>query len=194
MANHGSFSGEPRTLWQTDPNAPDRRMTLLDEFRFTDPGKKDWIAESGYDRMDGASIPRALWTLIGSPYTGDYRRASIVHDRACENATPEERAAADRMFYHACRCGGCSVSDATILYIGVRIGAWIAAGRGWTEIDTRATGHPRVRMNQADQDLIDDFQLAVAFVAREGITDDPVELERRTDRALAEIISLQSFA
>jgi hypothetical protein len=45
-------------------------------------------------------------------------------------------------------------------------------------------------MNQADHDLIDDFQLAVAFVAREGITDDPVELERRTDRALAEIISL----
>ena len=28
------------------------------------------------------------------------------------------------MFYHACRAGGCSASQAQILYAGVRIGTW----------------------------------------------------------------------
>ena len=30
------------------------------------------------------------------------------------------------MFFHACRAGGCSQSQARILYAGVRIGAWIS--------------------------------------------------------------------
>ena len=63
--------------------------------------------------MDGASIPRALWTLVGSPYRGDYRRASIVHDQACDDAhgDKDKRRAADRMFYHACREGGCNINQ-----------------------------------------------------------------------------------
>ena len=31
---------------------------------------------------DGASIPRFFWRLIGSPFTGPYRRAAIFHDAA----------------------------------------------------------------------------------------------------------------
>jgi hypothetical protein len=29
---------------------------------------------------DGASIPKVLWSIVGSPLTGKYVRASIVHD------------------------------------------------------------------------------------------------------------------
>jgi hypothetical protein len=64
--------------------------------------------------------------MVGSPYTDDYRRASIVHDVACDDQTVQ-RKDADVMFYHACLAGGCSFLQAKLLYAGVRIGAWSSA-------------------------------------------------------------------
>jgi hypothetical protein len=121
--DHGFFSGQPLTIWLTE-DKQDRKMVLEEAFIFTDPEGKVWEVPSGYS-IDGASIPKALWSLIGSPYTGDYRRASIVHDKACDDAKKDfnARRAADRMFFHACRAGGCSADEAKTLYLGVRIGA-----------------------------------------------------------------------
>ena len=34
--------------------------------------------------FDGASIPRLFWRLIGSPFTGKYRVAAIIHDAECK--------------------------------------------------------------------------------------------------------------
>lgn len=97
-------------------------MKLLAPFWYVDWSGRRWETDS--NPIDGASIPRALWTAIGSPYTGRYRRASIVHDTACRTATTgAQRKTADKMFYQACRDGGCTRRQATILYIGVRIGA-----------------------------------------------------------------------
>lgn len=31
---------------------------------------------------DGASIPRLFWRLVGSPWTGRYRRSAVIHDAA----------------------------------------------------------------------------------------------------------------
>src|SRR4026209_2946877 len=120
---HGKFSANPQATWLTE-RGQDRRMKLLQDFIFTDPDGKEWLTPKGYS-VDGASIPRPLRSLVGSPYTGDYRRASIVHDKACEDARGNAgaRRAADRMFFHACRAGGCSIAEAILLYIGVRIGA-----------------------------------------------------------------------
>ena len=33
--------------------------------------------------FDGASIPPIAWVLIGSPYTGKYRKAAVIHDTLC---------------------------------------------------------------------------------------------------------------
>ena len=30
---------------------------------------------------DGASIPRYLWSIVGSPWTGNYPQAAVVHDK-----------------------------------------------------------------------------------------------------------------
>ena len=141
--NHGEFSGDPRTYWMTEAGS-DRHMRLLEEFWFRDPDGRVWTTPADY-WIDGASIPRALWTLVGSPYTGDYRRASVVHDKACDEAVgdPTARRAADRMFYHACRAGGCAVIEATLLYIGVRIGALTLRVPAWQEAST--TDGPRTQ-------------------------------------------------
>jgi hypothetical protein len=130
MSNYGYFSGNPQTEWLSEQGR-DREMELLREFSYTDPDKREWKARAG-SRINGASIPIPLWSTIGSPYTGDYRNASIVHDVACDNAaTAEERRAADKMFYYACLAGGCSKRQARLLYLGVRIGAWGSKKVGW---------------------------------------------------------------
>lgn len=117
-----AFSGNPKTEWLSDADHDDRDMRLLEDFSFTDPSGRLWWARAGAV-VNGASIPPPLWSSVGSPYTGDYRRASVVHDVACD--TPGvDRKAADVMFYQACLAGGCSKARAAVLYAGVRIGAW----------------------------------------------------------------------
>jgi hypothetical protein len=182
---HGTFSGDPRAEWLTEEGQPDRRMRLLADFWFVDPDGKQWRTPSGYV-VDGASIPRALWTLVGSPYTGDYRRASVVHDKACDDAAGDSsaRRAADRMFYHACRAGGCSVREATLLYVGVRLGALTPHVAAWREAAEAAAVGPRTARVPAEKRLEADFRLAAAKVLVAGEVDDPFEIERRTDEAL----------
>lgn len=123
MSNQGFFSGDPHTEWLVNDSGPDREMQLLENFSFTDPNNRVWPAPKT-SVIDGASIPTALWSLVGSPYTDDYRRASVVHDVACKTLGVP-RKDADIMFFHACRAGGCGFFQACVLYAGVRIGAWV---------------------------------------------------------------------
>ena len=135
----GEFSGDPLTRWLATKNTPDRDMELLDTFSYKDPEGRVWVAPKGRT-VNGASIPEPLWALVGSPYTGDYRNASIVHDIACEEAdTKPKRKAADRMYYFACRRGGCSKRQAIVQYLGVRIGAWFPLVKRWQPLTRKAT-------------------------------------------------------
>ena len=190
---HGEFSGEPESIWLTEDGTQDRSMKILREFTFHDPSAKKWSAPAG-SVVDGASIPRALWTIVGSPYTGDYRRASVVHDVACVEAggDKKKRRAADRMFFHACRAGGCSIWQSVVLYLGVRIGAAAADVPGWhAAIATETTG-PRIRRTDDELRLERDFQTIADRVLAPGETDDPEELEGRTDEALLAVAGLRS--
>jgi hypothetical protein len=121
---HGAFSGNPRTEWLSE-HGDDRNMVVLDDFWYLDPAGRRWDAPAG-TIINGASIPRTLWSSVGSPYTGSYRRAALVHDAAVGPAGIV-RAEADTMFYFACLCGGCSLLQAKLLYAGVRLGAWATA-------------------------------------------------------------------
>jgi len=166
-------------------------MRLLADFWFTDPAGKKWLTPKDYV-VDGASIPRALWTLVGSPYTGDYRRASIVHDKACDEAVddPPARRAADRMFYHACRAGGCSIQDATVLYIGVRMGGVWPQVTPWSALMV-APETPQIDKHPTNQRVEADFRMIAHQVLAEPETDDPAEIESRTDRALSSTTGLK---
>ena len=124
--SNGSFSGNPKTEWLAE-RGDDRDMRLLEAFWFIDPDGRRWDAPVG-SITNGASIPRSLWSSVGSPYTGDYRRAAIVHDIAIR--TPGViRDEADTMFYYACLAGGCLLLEARLLYVGVRVGTWASVTR-----------------------------------------------------------------
>ena len=184
---HGKFSEEPETMWMTEEDA-DRRMCLLREFNFRDPDGLPWITPNAY-KVDGASIPWPLWSLVGSPYTGNYRRASIVHDRACDIANGDRtaRSKADRMFYHACRAGGCSIYDATLLYIGVRIGAWMPDVPAWNAAARKEYIGPRLSRSTAEEQVENDYRRIAEIVLNEGEIDDPIILEGHVDAALSTI-------
>lgn len=188
MLKHGAFSGEPKTIWLTEAHVPDRRMRIVDDFSFTDPAGKVWPAPAGYDGLNGASIPRALWSLVGSPYTGDYRRAAIVHDYACDFGA--DRRAADRMFYHACRAGECSVVQATLLYIGVRIGAWLGSFMTLNERNESVTLGPRISRTRAESDMESLYQQVTNDILVAGELDDPAALEPLVDQSIHKIAAL----
>jgi hypothetical protein len=76
QASKGRFL-DPLDLRDDDGNGRD--FTVLNQFRYVDPGDTTWIVPAGV-KVNGASIPRFLWTIVGSPWTGRYRRASVVHD------------------------------------------------------------------------------------------------------------------
>ena len=77
----GTFSGEVITRWDDDGDA--RTMRLVEPFEFTDPDGLVWSVPAGAP-IDGASIPRPLWTIVGSPFVGAYRRATVIHDYYCD--------------------------------------------------------------------------------------------------------------
>ena len=190
--SHGQFSGDPQSQWLTEEGTDDRSMQLLEPFSFRDPAGKNWLATKG-SHVDGASIPRALWTIVGSPYTGDYRRASVVHDVACEEAGHDikKRRAADRMFFHACRAGGCSIWQSIILYLGVRIGAAAPDVEAWHAAVATEFAGPRIRRTDAEFQLERDFQVIADRVLAAGETDNPEQLEYLTDQALSEIVGIR---
>ena len=123
----GRFVGEVVAKWLKHKGA-DRNMQLLEDFAYIDPDGLEWKAPKG-SKVNGASIPEVLWASIGPPFVGDYRRASVVHDVACDARTqPHE--AAHRMFYHAMRADGVGWVKANTMYQAVkRFGpTWGATG------------------------------------------------------------------
>src|SRR5205809_4053692 len=113
----GHYSGYVEARWENDG----RSMTLLSELRYTDPQGVVWIAPAG-SQVDGASIPRSLWSLMGGPFEGKYRNASVLHDVAYEQRNRPWQDC-DRMFYNAMRCSGVGAVEAkTMFYALYRFG------------------------------------------------------------------------
>lgn len=107
------FPNQPLVRFEEDG----RLMTTQSDFAFSDPANKVWLAPAE-SVIDGASIPRSFWTIIGGPFEGPYRNASILHDVACDQRK-ERSEDVHRMFYFACRCGGVDERKAKMMYFAV---------------------------------------------------------------------------
>lgn len=109
----GRFEGRVVATWDD----AGRDMTLLEDFHFIDSGQRRWTAPSGAI-VNGASIPRSFWTVIGGPFEGRYRNASVIHDVYCESQSRPWRDV-HRMFYDASRCGGAGRVQSKLMYYAV---------------------------------------------------------------------------
>jgi hypothetical protein len=109
----GSFSGTVVSEWLSDH----RKMKLIEKFIYTDPDEVNWVAEKG-SIIDGASIPRFAWSVIGGPYEGPYRNASVIHDVACVEKNKPWRQV-HKAFYTAMRASRVDQIKAKIMYAAV---------------------------------------------------------------------------
>ncbi|WP_051441033.1 hypothetical protein M728_005770 (plasmid) [Ensifer sp. WSM1721] len=113
--NKSTFKG--KLVLQDLVPPDDRKFELAEDLEYIDPKGVHWYARSGLI-FDGASIPRALWAVVGSPYTGTYRRAAVMHDFYC---THLYRLWQDvhRMFYDAMISDGTNPFRAKLMYYAV---------------------------------------------------------------------------
>lgn len=109
----GRFEGQVVAAWDDDG----RNMTLREDFAYIDAQETRWHAPSG-SVVNGASIPRPFWSLIGGPFEGKYRNASVIHDVACEQMTASWEDV-HKMFHDACRCGDVSPAMSATMYWAV---------------------------------------------------------------------------
>jgi hypothetical protein len=116
--SYGNFSpSEPEVKLLSDGH----NIKLSVDMTYTDPDKKNWFvpkSKDDNDIFDGASIPSSLWSIIGSPWVGKYRNASIIHDYFCKNHSGHWRDV-HRMFYYGCLAGGVYPSKAKLMFTAV---------------------------------------------------------------------------
>ena len=109
----GRYVGTIQTSWDTTG----RTMTLLAPFEYVDSNDQHWIAPKG-SVVDGASIPKFAWSIIGGPFEGLYRDASVIHDIACdEKRRPWNMV--HETFYWAMLTSGVDPTKAKIMYAAV---------------------------------------------------------------------------
>lgn len=99
---------------------PSGEAAVLDKpVRFTVPSKNIVIEIKAGFRYDGASIPRAVWALIGSPFTGKYLPAALLHD-ALYSAEIFNRKTCDKIFLEYMRDLGVSWWRRNSMWLAVR--------------------------------------------------------------------------
>jgi Protein of unknown function (DUF1353) len=109
----GHFIGNVKAQWLDDG----RNMRLIDDFEYVDQNNVIWNAPKG-SIVDGASIPKKYWSLIGGPFEGKYRNASVIHDVACDKKDrPWQTVHA--AFFDAMMASGVDPVLASVMYAAV---------------------------------------------------------------------------
>lgn len=111
---YGRYENEPPlTEWLEDG----RNMRLKRPFGYVQENGRSWPVPSEVV-VNGASIPRVFWSLIGGPFEGLYRQASIVHDYYCDIQTRSWQDT-HRVFHEAMLCSGVAAAKAKVMYYAV---------------------------------------------------------------------------
>ena len=185
VGEFGRFEGDVRTEWLDEDH---RSMRLLEDFHYIDPENDRWTAPAG-DIIDGASIPRGLWSVVGAPFDGLYRKASVIHDVGCVRRT---RSMEDthRAFYYACRLGGVSEAKALLMYWAVSQFAEPWPDPGSTTVDSTLVMQARLAPSDsafaAAARYFESYADSLSGTGRDQLRElrqlRPAELERRIVR------------
>ena len=85
------------------------------------------IVKKGFD-FDGASIPKWLWSIYGSPLNGNYVVASLIHDGlyASQKVSKE---ISDKIFLDVMKQSNVGYIKRTSMYLAVKL----FGGKDWKE-------------------------------------------------------------
>jgi hypothetical protein len=94
------------------------KVVTLESFQFKDSEGTIWEVHKG-EVFAGDAIPRTLWSVVGSPFNGNYIAAMIVFERYVNLRTyPWDKTI--RMFHEALVKSGMSEAKAMILYTAIK--------------------------------------------------------------------------
>jgi hypothetical protein len=99
------------------PLSDGRTMELVRPFFYTDSHGVAWPVPAGI-RVDGASIPSVFWSILGAPYTGKYREASIIHDHYCATKSRHWKAV-HKVCLDGMTARGVDTLQAQLMYLAV---------------------------------------------------------------------------
>lgn len=153
--NWGRFDGLPPHIALLDNG---RLARLLKPLSYIDAHDQRWDVPAD-EIVDGASIPQPVWSLIGGPWDGPYRNASIVHDRYCVTKSTTWQLT-HLMFYHAMRCSNVKKFKAKVMFYAVyRFGPrWPAPGSLESVEEGTAAVVPSVPMEPHAEELVADAE------------------------------------
>ena len=113
ILSKGKYIGTVQAEW----GKGGREMTLLAPFEYIDAKNESWKAPRGAV-VDGASIPQFAWSIIGGPFEGLYRDASVIHDIACQDKKRPWNLVHET-FYAAMLTSGVNATQAKVMYAAV---------------------------------------------------------------------------
>lgn len=99
---------------------------LLEDFSLA-TDKYEVIVKKGFD-FDGASIPKILWSVVGSPMEGNYVPGAVIHDGlyASQKVSKE---VADTIFLDIMKQSNVGYVKRTSMYLAVKV----FGGKDWKE-------------------------------------------------------------
>ncbi len=111
----GRFLNLPMVVYLPGGNL----VRFVSELLHEDAAGEVWHCPVGLV-TDGATIPRASWSLVGAPLSGPHVFGAFLHDARYRLAdcTKEE---ADLMLWDAILCGGTPETDAAIIVEAVTL-------------------------------------------------------------------------
>ncbi len=130
-AEHGNFEGKVVVEWMDDPFVSS--MRLVEDFGFREAKGKVWTVPRG-QVLDGKGMPPLFRDLIGQPFEGGFRKASVIYDFAAHKMT-EPWEDAQRMFFEASVAEGVFPADAKAMYLVLA-----AQGSRWEVPGSRCFG------------------------------------------------------
>jgi hypothetical protein len=132
-----------------EPLSGGRQMKTILDFGFLDEDGRHWPVPPG-TIVDGASIPKAMWSLLGGPFEGKYREAAVVHDYYCAARSIDWRLV-HRAFYRAMLVSGISTSRAKLVCAGVYF-----AGLCWEEkvVASVQVGQPAAAIQTSQANIL----------------------------------------
>lgn len=168
----GRFVGAVQAEW-----IDGRLMRLTAPFSFLDPSCVSWSVPSG-TKVDGASIPSFFWSVIGGPFEGNYRQASVIHDYYCDQKTRDWRSV-HRVFYQGMLAAGTDPVKAKIMYFAVLLG-----GPRWKTV-TYSNHPPRMFPKPGDIDRKE--VVSYSGAVDEELAKDAIQKIEKTPLSLDEI-------
>jgi hypothetical protein len=125
------FPAQPVYTPLVDDNKVVNRVVLDEDFLFQVDDKDYWLPKGYWS--DGASIPRLVWSIIGSPFEPDLIGPAFAHD-GLYSVHVLTRAQADNVLFYGLKQNGVNTIRSHVIWGAVRSCAWCAWGNSTGDI------------------------------------------------------------